>query len=129
MNTHQKIQLVIAALFGASSIALAAAGAHAFHDTLLAEGLLTTFKKAVNYAQYHALALLALVALQQLFTTARFHWVGYAMALGTALFSGSLLLHTLAGWHGIVFLTPVGGTLLIVAWLLLGVLGALVPKR
>lgn len=121
MTIHQRILLLLAALFGAFSVALAAVGAHAFHETLLANQQVDTFAKAVDYAMYGALALLAVVALSQLFSEKLLIIGGYLLALGTVLFSGSLFLYTMAGMKFLTAVTPIGGTLLIVAWLVLGV--------
>ncbi len=124
---HQKIQLMFAALFGALSIIMASVGAHALHEQLQSAHLLVTFHKAVDYAMYHALALMAIVVLQQCFPKVRFWLVGYLWVLGTVLFSGSLFLHTVAGWHRLTALTPVGGTLMIVGWLLLAIFAYRTP--
>ncbi len=124
---HQKIQLIAAGILGAISISLAAYGAHGLHDKLLEASLLATFHKAVNYGMYHAIALTGVVALQHFFK--RYCLVGYLWIVGTALFSGALFLHTVAGMHDIVFLTPIGGTLLIVGWLLLSGLTIFVPSK
>ncbi len=117
INTHQRIILFFAGLFGALSVALAAAGAHAFYDRLAAHQQLLTFAKAVDYAMYGALALLAVVALSVLLSSKLLLISGYLLALGTLLFSGSLFLSTLAGIENITKVTPIGGTLLIIAWL------------
>lgn len=126
---HQKIHLFFAGVLGALSIALAAAGSHAFYDALSSNGLLSAFEKAVDYAMYHALALCALVALQQMLPQPRFHWVGYAWIAGTLCFSGGLLLHSLLQLHPFVSIVPVGGVTLIIGWLLLGVLTLFQPIR
>ncbi len=128
-SQHQKIQLMFAALFGAMSITMASIGAHALHEQLQSANLLVTFHKAVNYAMYHALALMAIVALQQCFPQTRFWLVGYIWVLGTVLFSGSLFLHTMAGWHHLTVFTPVGGTLMIVGWILLGIFASRIPLQ
>ncbi len=127
LTYHQKIQLIVAGLFGAFCIGLAAYGAHGLHDKLLETGLLATFHKGVSYGMYHALALMEVVVLQTY--SKRYCFVGYVWIIGTLLFSGTLFLHTAAGMHEIVFLTPIGGTLLIVGWLLLAVLTAFVPSK
>ncbi|PID65615.1 MAG: hypothetical protein CR975_06565 [Gammaproteobacteria bacterium] len=121
MHKHQRILMFLSALFGAASVSLAAVGAHAFYETLVANGQVEIFAKAVDYAMYGALALLGVVALTKCFRGRCFIVAGYLLALGTVLFSGSLFLHTLAGIQAVTAVTPVGGTLLIVAWLYLAV--------
>lgn len=124
-NLHQKIHLFFAALFGATSIALAAAGSHAFHDELVANDLLSAFQKGIDYAMYHALALLGVVVLQQMIPLSKWHWVGYVWIMGTLCFAGGLFLHSLLQLHQFVPIVPVGGVMLILGWLLLGLLALL----
>ncbi len=116
MNIHHRILLVCAGLLGAVSVGFAAAGAHAFHDTLTAHNQFETFAKAVNYAMYGALAVLGTVALSAVLSK-QLVISGYIFSAGTLLFSGSLFVHTLAGIEGITRATPVGGVLLIIGWL------------
>lgn len=119
MNIHQRILLFSAGLYGAISVALAAVGAHAFHLILLANQQVETFAKAVDYAIYGALALLGTVALSKLFSSKLALISGYLFAIGTLLFSGSLFCYTLADMKVLTAFTPVGGTILIVAWFVL----------
>ncbi len=121
MNKHQRILLFFAGLFGAASVALAAIGAHAFYATLVANHHVETFGKAVDYAIYGAVALLAVVALSKTFSSKMILIGGYLLALGTLLFSGSLFLHTIAGIHALIAITPIGGTTLIIAWLFIAI--------
>lgn len=117
MNKHQRILLFCAALLGANSVALAAFGAHALYAMLLANHHVETFGKAVDYAMYGALALLGIVVLDKVFNHRGLLLIGYVLALGTLLFSGTLFLYTMLGMKALTALTPVGGTLLIIAWL------------
>lgn len=120
MNIHQRFLLFFAALYGAVSVIMAALGTHAFYALLVANHQVETFDKAVDYAMYGALVLLAVVALSRLFSSKVMLISGYLFAVGTFLFSLSLFLYTLAGLNALTALTPIGGTTLIIAWLLLG---------
>ncbi|MGY0399876.1 MAG: DUF423 domain-containing protein [Ostreibacterium sp.] len=121
MNQHSKILFLLASLFGTSSIIFATIGAHGVHHTLQINHQLVTFGKAVDYAMYGGLVLIAIAVTQQLLPSLRIFISGYLIALGTLLFSGSLFLVTLAGISAMTSITPWGGTLLIFGWLALGI--------
>lgn len=121
INKHSKILILFASLFSTFSVVLAAVGAHALHERLLANHQVTTFDKAVDYAMYGGLALLGIAVLNQLLPTMRCFISGYLLLLGTLLFSGSLFLATMMDIPGITTVTPWGGTLLIAGWLSLGI--------
>lgn len=122
LNKHTKLLLLLAAVLGAASVALAAIGMHALHAKLSTFGMLSTFSKAVNYAMYGALSVLAIGALQQFVEGSKFYISGYLLALGTLLFSGSLLLLSTATSGRFIWLTPWGGSLMILGWLSIGII-------
>ncbi len=128
MNIHSRVFLFCAGLLGAVSVAMGAVGAHALHQTLLDQGLVETYGKAVDYAMYGALSLLAVAVLQQLLPKARFFLCGYLMAFGSVCFSGTIFVYTLLGFKEIVMFTPWGGTALIIAWALLALLSVFDKK-
>jgi uncharacterized membrane protein YgdD (TMEM256/DUF423 family) len=105
--------LVIAGVFGAAGIALAAAGAHAAPGAGL--------DSAANMLLFHALAILGGTALllhgllsRQLALVALAGW-----AVGTILFSGDVALRVFWGQRLFPMAAPTGGTVLILAWLVL----------
>lgn len=120
MSKQQRFFILFAAFFGVASLTLATLGAHVFYQQLLNNQHLETFAKAVDYAMYTALALLGITALRQFHTTRWLTITGHLLIAGTLLFSGSLVLYTLLGLSALTQVTPVGGTLLITAWLTLG---------
>ena len=132
MNGHSKMLLVIASLFAASSLILASAGAHIAAETLSTNQLTDTFNKAVSYSYYNAISLLGIAVLCQVCINAncknRFHWAGYCIALGGLIFQSSLFLYTLAGMKWVTTITPSGGLLMILGWILLGVLTVYTSK-
>ena len=132
MNSHSKILLVIASLFAASSILLASVGAHVAAEALIANQLTDTFNKAVNYSIYNAITLLGIAVLCQLCLysncNSKFHWAGYCIGLGGFIFQTSLFLYTLAGMKWLTKITPTGGILMIIGWLLLGILAIFSSK-
>jgi uncharacterized membrane protein YgdD (TMEM256/DUF423 family) len=107
--------LVIAAVVGASGVALGAFGAHGLRSRL-DEAALATWQTAVLYHLIHALALLALV----LFARATGRSVTVPASLfgaGIVLFSGSLYLLALTGARWLGPVTPFGGLAFLAGWL------------
>jgi uncharacterized membrane protein YgdD (TMEM256/DUF423 family) len=108
----------LGALSGALSVAAGAFGAHAL-KARLAPDLLAVFDTAARYQGLHALALCAAA-------WACLHWsgrlpraAGWCFVLGTLLFSGSLYALALSGVRTLGAVTPFGGVLLLLGWLLL----------
>ncbi len=105
---------------GLTAIILGAFGAHALKNYLTPEQLIS-FETGVKYQMYHALFLLFL-GLSAVFLTDKTKKLMYwLVVLGVAFFSGSIYLLTTKNVTGIDFkflgpITPIGGTLLIVAW-------------
>lgn len=113
------LRLRLAALLGFTAVLLGALGAHGpVHEQLKAAGELEHWQTALHYHLPHAL-LLAVLALHG--GSGRAHaWAWRLCFAGILLFSGSLyvLALTQVRWLGAV--TPLGGTALMLGWLLLG---------
>lgn len=101
-----------------TGVVFGAFGAHAWRTHLETQAL-AAWETAVLYQLVHGLALLALAALG---ADSRRRWglqgAAGALGVGTVLFSGSIYALSLGapGWLGPV--TPVGGGLLILGWLI-----------
>ncbi len=111
-------------VFGVLAIILGAFGAHGLEKLIDAEAI-QTFETGVTYQMYHALLLLVLANTKSISQKNK-KWVYRCLTIGVLLFSFSIYLlatNTLTGFDfkAIAFLTPIGGLLLIGAWLLLGV--------
>lgn len=117
----QKIFLSSGAILGALGVALGAFGAHAFKPMLEATGRLDTFETAVKYQMYHALALLAVGILlnQGGFVVRWLTWSGWGFLVGSIVFAGSLYLICFTGIKAWGAVAPIGGTLLIIGWIML----------
>ncbi|MDQ0348216.1 MULTISPECIES: DUF423 domain-containing protein [Ancylobacter] len=113
MNAFRRLLVFLAGLMGAAGVAAAAAGAH-----LTAEPNLTT---AATFLMLGASAVVGGCALAVVRGPGwSFASVGAGIiALGTVLFSGALALRAL--WDIVVFpmAAPIGGTMLILGWLVL----------
>ena len=119
MTIQHKNFAIAAVVFLAVAIMLGAFGSHALKEMLSPEKL-GNFEVGVRYQIYHGLALLwlSLVALQGRASKQ----VYYLWLVGILLFSGSLyILAFREVWNFepgvLVFVTPLGGTLLIIGWL------------
>ncbi len=105
--------LLAGALLAATGVMLGAFGAHALGDALGAQRM-EWWHTAVQYQMWHAVALVALAALPM-----RLGVPAFLIGLGTLIFSGTLYLMALTDVRWLGAITPIGGTLMIVGWLLL----------
>ncbi|WPP53133.1 DUF423 domain-containing protein [Catalinimonas niigatensis] len=115
----QKIILLSASAFGALSVMIGAFGAHALRATLEANGRLDTFETAVKYQFYHTLALLAIGLLMYRVSDKLLEYASLSMIGGILIFSGSLYLLCMTGIRWLGAITPIGGLLMIIGWILL----------
>lgn len=99
----------LAALFGFLGVALGAFGAHKLEPLLEAKGTLAIWETAVLYHLLHAVAALWAAEKNPL---ANKLWL-----TGMFLFSGSLYAYALSEWKPLVFVTPIGGLVLLAGWL------------
>ncbi|MEK6481438.1 DUF423 domain-containing protein [Catalinimonas sp. 4WD22] len=115
----QKIILLSASAFGALSVMIGAFGAHALRASLEASNRLDTFETAVKYQFYHTLALLAIGLLMYKLSDKLLGYAGLSMVGGVLIFSGSLYILCLTGVRWLGAITPIGGLLMIIGWVLL----------
>ncbi|WP_298556487.1 DUF423 domain-containing protein [uncultured Algibacter sp.] len=114
-----KTILITASLLGVLSIILGAFGAHALKDLIPYESQ-QTFETGVRYQMYHALLLL-FVGSTSLIQQKTKKIIYFLVVFGLLFFSGSiygLATNELSGFNfkSIGFITPLGGLLLIMAW-------------
>lgn len=113
------LRLRLSALLGFAAIVLGSLGAHGkVHDMLLAAGALENWKTALGYHLPHAV-FLAVLALMGNAGGRGALWAWRCLFAGVLLFSGSLYLHGLTQIHGLVYVTPVGGVMMLAGWGLL----------
>ena len=116
-----KLTLLIAATNGLLAVALGAFGAHGLKNKISAN-LISAYETAVQYHFYHALALLA-VGVLLLFIGEKnkllLQITGSLFITGILFFSGSLYLLALGGPNWLGPITPLGGIMLMAAWLAL----------
>jgi uncharacterized membrane protein YgdD (TMEM256/DUF423 family) len=110
------------AVLGMTAIIIGAFGAHSLKKYLNIEQL-STFETGVKYQMYHALFLL-LVGTSNLVSDVSKKRIFYLVLVGIVLFSGSIYaLSTMSitniDFKAIGLATPIGGALLIGAWIVL----------
>lgn len=113
--------LLTAALLGVTSIILGAFGAHGLKALISVESV-QTFETGVRYQMYHALFLLFIGGSNMVSEKTKTK-VFYFILIGVLFFSGSiygLSTNILTGFDfkSIGIVTPIGGLLLIVGWVL-----------
>lgn len=111
--------MITAATLAVIAVILGAMGAHLLEDKITAQQM-NSFQTGLRYQMYHAIVLLFLGNFDKINT----RWISSLMLAGVVLFSGSIyLLSTkdLLGMQNITFLgpiTPLGGLLMISAWII-----------
>lgn len=121
--TMEKRILITAAIFGLLAVILGAFAAHGLQK-FLEPIQLQSFQTGVRYQFYHVFLLLFLVNSKQLTAKAK-NTIFWFILWGVMLFSGSIYILNLDAFllgFNIPFLpivTPIGGVLFIVGWLLI----------
>ena len=104
--------------FCALSVVMGAFGAHSLKDKL-SQYSMSIYDKAVFYQFFHAIAILFVAVLNKIFDTQDFSISGILLIIGILLFSGSLFILAITDMKWLGAITPIGGTLFIVGWLIL----------
>ena len=109
--------IAIGAALAFLSVAFGAFGAHALKN-ILSPQMLVIFHTAVDYQTWHALGLLIIGMLYQNRPSRLLHKAGWIMLAGIIIFSGSLYALSLSGIKVLGAITPIGGTALLIAWVM-----------
>lgn len=119
MPEFRKFLLLGAALAGLS-ILLGAFGAHGLEKSINDPRLLDNFDTAARYQFYHAIGLIMVFLLSKYnLNNTLLDKSGWLMFIGCLLFSGSLYLYVLSGIKTFAMITPIGGILMMISWLLI----------
>lgn len=123
---------ILGAFSGLIAVALGAFGAHGLPDYFkkvyeselkdhpeIVERMLRNWETAARYEMYHALALIAVAWVCSRWPGKLANTAGWCFFGGTLLFSGSLYALCLTGMRWLGMITPFGGILLMIGWLLL----------
>ena len=110
--------IIIASLFAALAILFGAFGSHALKERLSAQSL-EVYDIATRYLIFHALGIFLIALLGFQLPKESLEIPVIMMTVGTSIFSGSLYLIAMLDFKKLGMVTPIGGLLLIVSWLLL----------
>ena len=135
----QRSLVIFAGISGAIAVALGALGAH-YLKQKAAEGILTAdnlhaFDTAVKYHLYHTLAIFCIALFSGKLNHKFLEHAGNFFMVGIALFSGSIYIlstRALFGIEGLSWLgpvTPIGGVLFIIGWLMLFIAGLKTTRK
>ena len=119
-----KLFLILGTLLAGLGVALGAFGAHGLKKLVDAETV-SIYQTGVQYQMYHALALILVGILAQRTESSLMNYAGFFFIGGIVCFSGSLyLLSSFRAMNkavpGFVYpITPLGGILFILGWILL----------
>ena len=119
-----KLFLIIGTILAGLAVALGAFGAHGLQK-LVDEKTVEVYKTGVQYQMYHALALLAIGILANRMESSLMNYAGFLFIAGIVFFSGSLyLISSFKAMNKAVptaigIMTPIGGMLFILGWILL----------
>ncbi len=114
--------LITAAILGLLSVVLGAFGAHGL-KALISEQSIQSFETGVRYQMYHSIVLL-FVGVASFISIKKKKIIFYLILFGLIFFSGSiygLATNDLTSFNfkSIALITPIGGLLLIISWVVL----------
>lgn len=122
----KNFQLTIAAIIGLLGVALGAMGAHALKDELGPVGV-NSYLTGVRYLFYHVFAIMMMHALSGNISEKLATLASWFFIIGIVFFSGSIFLlstipvHGMEGMRALGPITPIGGLLFMVGWVLAAV--------
>lgn len=108
-----RVWLAAGAINGFIAVAMGAFAAHGLKDRLAPEAL-DWVRTGSTYQMWHAIALIVVAAV--LPQSPAVKTAAWGFLAGCVLFSGSLYLLALTGWHGFAFVTPLGGISFLLGW-------------
>lgn len=115
--------LITIGMMGALSVILGAIGSHILNGNIPPNHM-EMFNTANQFLMYHTLALLGLAFMNRYVSRSYLNAIYFLFVIGIALFSGTLLLVSLKEVIGFNLgflgkLTPIGGLLLIIGWIVI----------
>lgn len=118
--TVRRLMILVGGLLGFSGVILAAAGSHMIPglDDAVA---FKSWQSANSMHLLHAISLIALAALYRQQGGQLILLAAVLITAGVTLFSGSIYLSLMTDLEGATRFAPVGGTLLILGWLMIAV--------
>jgi len=118
MNSLSRRFILLGAIMMALAVAIGAFGAHGL-KSVVSEEMLVIYHTGVEYHFYHALGLFVVAFVANFYENKKVKFAGYFMLFGIFIFSGSLYTLSITGITLLGAITPIGGTLFIISWILL----------
>jgi len=110
--------IFIGSLSAAIAVIFGAFGAHYVRSQISHE-MLAVYQTGVQYHMYHSLALIAIgLIIKNIKPSALLQLAGWVMLFGMVMFSGSLYVLSITQIRWLGFITPIGGTAFVVAWVM-----------
>ena len=116
----QRYILITGSFLGFFSVLFGAVGAHLLESHLIVIDRLDTYETAVKYQFYHVFLILILGLLYEYIHKTIINYAFFLCVFGIFLFSGSLYVLCLTNNSVWGIITPFGGLLLILSWVLVG---------
>jgi uncharacterized membrane protein YgdD (TMEM256/DUF423 family) len=115
-----KFSIIAGAVYALLAVAFGAFGAHALKD-VLTEHYAAIWDTAVQYQMFHAIGLIVIGILMSkgiLGPTTMLSRAGIIMFIGVIIFSGSLYVLAITQIKILGAITPIGGVLFLISWLM-----------
>ena len=112
-----KVFIILGALNAMMAVGTGAFGAHGLEGKL-SDKYMSIWEKATTYQMYHGLGLLV-IGLISGTTSINVNWAVWLLFFGIVFFSGSLYFLALTQVRILGAITPIGGVLFIIGWLVL----------
>jgi len=110
--------LAVGAISGCVVVILGAFGAHGLKDVFNDSGK-SIYEKAVLYHMFHTMAILLVGLIEKIQPDIQLSVVGWVFILGIIFFSGSLYILSVSNIKLLGMITPIGGVLFIIGWVML----------
>ncbi|WP_190600023.1 DUF423 domain-containing protein [Candidatus Vesicomyidisocius sp. SY067_SCS001] len=107
---------IFIALSGTLAVVMDVMLVHIFKHILPIEDIMR-IQTAITYQMHHTFMIAILAIQSQCILSKSINQSIWLFIAGIVLFSGSLYLYTLTKLYSLVFITPVGGMLLVLGWL------------
>ncbi len=111
--------IAIGSILALAGVIARSLSSHVLLPVLEKNGKLDNFNLAADYLLFHALALIAVAILCREYPEGGYHRAGWAFVCGSLLFQGSVLVKSFVSIQPFGFLTPTGGFVLMIGWVLL----------
>ncbi|WP_307394974.1 DUF423 domain-containing protein [Bacillus horti] len=115
-----KLFVILGSINALLAVAFGAFGSHGLKGKLSAD-MLSIYETGVQYHMYHAIGLVLIGILAQWAVPSTLHWAGWLMFFGIIFFSGSLYILSITGVKILGAITPIGGVLFLISWVLVAI--------